>query len=177
MDEERFQEQLAAWQTMPGRCEEEGYLARSYPSPLDAKFDALCALYLLAEPAQRTTLSQFFALASGGAGRRAAALRSDNLLNYIRRLAWRLTSAEAAGLAHLGLAAVALAAAGADERDILEAGAFLKYASNQARVELAPPGAALAATEPAQAQRLLTALCTSDDATIARIVRYHQGTG
>lgn len=178
MDDERFQARLADWQAMPGNCEDESYLAQRSPGPLDAKFDALCWLYLEAEPPRRETLSRLFAHVSGGAAERSAPYaRCDNLLNYIRRLAWRLTAARDRELARLGLAAAALAAEGADARDILQASAFLKHAAAQTGIDLAPMIEALAATVGPHAQRILTALRKSDDATITRIIRYHEGTG
>lgn len=178
IDDERFQARLADWQAMPGTCEDEGYLAQRCPDLLDAKFGALCWLYLEAEPTRRETLSRLFMPASGGAAERAAAYaRGDNLLNYIRRLAWRLTAARDRELAQLGLAAAALAAEGADERDILQACAFLKHAAMQAGIDLAPMIEALAAATGPHAQRVLNALRKSDDATITRIIRYHEGTG
>lgn len=178
MDDERFQARLADWQAMPGNCEDESYLAHRYPDLLDAKFDALCWLYLEAETSQQATLSQLFVPASGGAAERSAiSARCDNLLNYIRRLAWRLTAARDRELARLGLVAAALAAEGADERDILQACAFLKHAATQAGIDLAPLIEALAATTGPHAQRVLIALHKSDDATIMRIIRYHEGTG
>lgn len=178
MDDERFQARLADWQAMPGNCKDQSYLAQRYPGPLDAKFDALCRLYLEAKPTRRDTLSRLLVPASGSAAERSATYaRLDNLLSYIRRLAWRLTAARDRELARLGLAAAALAAEGADARDILQASAFLKHAAKQAGIDLAPLIETLAAATGPHAQRILTALRKSDDATITRIIRYHEGTG
>lgn len=178
MDEERFQERLREWQALLGKSDDESYLAHSYPSPLDAKFDALCVLYLEAETPQREQLRRCFVSVSGGdAERSVPSACADTLLSYIRRLARRLTAGAESELACLGVAAVELAAAGSDERDILEASALLKYAATEAGIDLAPMLEALATTSPSQAQRILTALRKSDAATITRIVRYHEGTG
>lgn len=178
MDEVRFQKQLIAWQALPGQSDDESYLLHAYPSPLDAKFDALCRLYLEAEIPQREQLRRYFVSASGSDIERSVlAARADNLLSYIRRLARRLPLGGESAQVRWGVAAVALSAACADERDVLEASAWLKHAAMQAGIDLAPVLEAHAATSPPQAQRILTALRTSDAATIERIVRYHEGTG
>ena len=178
MDDARFQTRLAAWQAMSCQLEDAASLAQCYPSPLDTHLDALCVLYLEASTAQQEALAR---LVAGGPGRAAdgpaRAARCDVLLGYIQRVARRIKTAGVHSLGWLGLAAAALAAGGADERDVLEACAFLQYTAAEAGLDLAPMLAALAATAQPEAQQLLTALGKSDAATITRIVCYHAGTG
>jgi|GEM_PF-5774445 len=178
MESERFQRRLAICQAMPGNSEDTSYLACNYPSPLDAKLDALCSLYLEASATQQETLAGLFTCEMSTAAEQLAINANiDNLLSYIRRVARRIKAVEDCALAQLGLAAAGLAAEGADERDILIACAFLQYAAMQADIDLAPMIEAQAATARPQTQRLLTALRKSDDATLTRIIRYHEGTG
>jgi hypothetical protein len=178
MEHEHFQACLSAWQAMPGNLEDVTYLAQRYPSPLDARLDSVCALYLEASAEQQKLLADVFASErSSVSDRFPSTARSDTLLGYIRRVARRITSGKDGSLAQLGLAAAALAAGEADERDILMACAFLAAAALRAGIDFRQLLEAMPVPAQPQAQRVLSALRKSDDATLMRVVRYHEGTG
>lgn len=178
MKNKHFQACLSAWQVMPGNLEDATYLAQRYPSPLDARLDSVCTLYLEASAEQQEVLADVFAFERDSVPDRCAtSTRSDTLLSYIRRVARRITAAEDASLAQLALAAAALAASGADERDIVIACAFLAAAALRAGIDFRQLLEAMPAPAQPQAQRVLSTLRKSDDATLMRVVRYHEGTG
>ncbi len=178
MEDDRFQRLLAMWQALPGKKEDESDQTRNDLSQFDAKLDALCALYLEASAGDQETLAGFFTRKAGTAAEQLAAqARTDILLSYIRRVARRIKSSKDGGLARWGLVAALLACEGSDELDILMACAFLQHAARQAGIDLGPLIEAMMAETRPQAQRILAALRKSDDATITRIIRYHEGTG
>src|SRR5688572_1661122 len=57
MGDEEFEERLIWWLEMPGEGDPYPHHANAYPDDLrDARFDALCALYLQANEEQRTQI-------------------------------------------------------------------------------------------------------------------------
>ena len=62
MRDDEFETRLIEWLDMPGEGDPYPYYADPYPAdPRDARFDALCALYLEADEAQRAQIPALFA--------------------------------------------------------------------------------------------------------------------
>ncbi len=149
MGDEGFEARLVGWLAMPG----EGYPyprhADPYPADIrDARFDALCALYLQADGAQRAQIPAIFAreestrayarIADWSASRERARNDLSGMILYMRRGAFSMGSGDDARRLRLGLAAGAILQQREDYRDIMVSLAFLHHAARRAGIDPAP---------------------------------------
>src|SRR3712207_121234 len=103
MSEDEFEARLIEWLDMPGEGDPYPYHANPYPTdPRDARFDALCYLYLEADEVQRAQIPASFAreestrayarIADWIASRERARNDLSNLILYMRRVASSIRS-------------------------------------------------------------------------------------
>jgi hypothetical protein len=149
MKDHEFEARLIGWLDMPGEGDPYPKDANPYPADLrDARFDALCSLYLEADEVQRAQIPALFAREEStrayariaewiASGERA---RNDlsNLIFYMRRVALSIDSGDDAGRLRLGLAAAAILQEREDSRDIIVSLAFLHYAARRAGIDPDP---------------------------------------
>lgn len=177
MDEQQFGNRLAAWCAMPGSLDAGRY--SDYPHPLDAKLDALAALYQESDPAQRQRLT---ALIHPHDGNERAPVAARNLLAYVGRCGRRMREPRDGDLLLLGVTAAALVGDRVDERDLVVALVFLRAGAARAGIgspeaeALVAPLAERLANGP-RARDTITGVFRSEEATVNRIVAYHAGTG
>src|ERR687895_664115 len=151
MRDYEFEARLIERLDMPGEGEPYPYDANPYPAdPRDARFDALCALYLEADVAQRAQIAATFApeveestrvyarTADWVASRERARNDLSNLIFYMRRVALSIDSGEDAWRLRLGLAAAAILQEREDYRDIIVSLAFLQYAARRGGIDPEP---------------------------------------
>src|ERR687896_13938 len=130
MRDDEFEARLIEWLDMPGEGDPYPYHANPYPAdPRDARFDALCALYLEADRAQRAQIPALFAREEGTrayariadwiASRERARNDLSNLIFYMRRVASSIGSCDDASRLRLGLAAAAFLKERENSRDII----------------------------------------------------------
>ncbi len=123
--------------------------AEPYPAdPRDARFDALCALYLEADEMQRAQIPALFAREEGTraharitdwtASRERARNDLSGMILYMRRVASSIRSGDDARRLRLGLAAGAILQGREDDRDIIVSLAFLYHAARRAEIDPAP---------------------------------------
>ncbi len=116
MSDHEFEAQLIEWLEMPGEGEPYPYRPKPYPAdPRDARFNALCALYLKADEVQRAQIAALFAreestrayarIADWITSRERVRNDLSNLLFYMRRVASSIRSADDTSRLRLGLAA------------------------------------------------------------------------
>ena len=128
MGDEGFEARLVGWLAMPGEGEPYPRHADPYPADSrDARFDALCALYLQADGAQRAQIPEIFAreegtraharLADWSASRERARNDLSGMILYMRRVASSIGSGDDTRRLRLGLAAGAILQEREDDRD------------------------------------------------------------
>src|ERR687893_2953903 len=119
MRDNEFEARLIEWLDMPGEGDLYPYYADPYPAdPRDARFDALCSLYLEADEVQRAQIPALLAREEStrayariaewiASGERA---RNDpsNLISHVRRAALSIDPGDDARRLRLGLAAAAI---------------------------------------------------------------------
>src|SRR5918994_5765675 len=149
MGDDEFEARLLAWLGMPGEGETYQHDADPYPDDLrDARFDALCALYLEATEEQRTQVPALFAreestrayvrIAEWRASRERARDDLSAMIFYMRRVAGSIGLGDDAWRLRLGLAAAAILQEREDYRDIIVSLAFLHYAARRAGIDPDP---------------------------------------
>src|ERR687893_199555 len=149
MRDNEFEARLIEWLDMPGEGDLYPYYADPYPAdPRDARFDALCALYLEADEAQRAQIPALFAreestrayvrIADWSASRERARNDLSSLILYMRRVASSLESSDHTWRLRLGLAAGAILQEREDYRDIVVSLAFLHQAARRAGIDPEP---------------------------------------
>ena len=149
MREEEFEEHLIWWLEMPGEGDLYPHYSRPYPEDLrDARFDALCALYLLANEEQRTQIPAILAreesthayarIADWISSREIARNDLSNMTFYMRRVASSIRSDNDTRPLKLGLAAAAILQEREDYRDIIVSLAFLHQAATRAGIDPEP---------------------------------------
>jgi len=173
MDDSAFLARLAGWESMPGSIEDEAYFSSAFPGPLDAKFDALCALHLEASADQRAFLIDLFASQKSTLARPYLAyLRFDNLiLGYMRRITRRITAPGDTTPLRLGLAAAAIVQEHPDYRDVIISLAFLHYAATRAGIDPRPHFEAVAALARPETGSFLLNFLTRSPAGIQHMVQ------
>jgi hypothetical protein len=145
-----FEARLMAWLEMPGKGDPYPQYADPYPSDLrDVRFDALCALYLQADEAQRMQIPAIFAreestreyarTADWISSRKRARNDLSNMIFYMRRVAGSISTGDDAWRLRLGLAAAAILQEREDFRDIIVSLAFLHLAATRAGIDPSPP--------------------------------------
>jgi hypothetical protein len=146
MDDEVFEARLIGWLAMPGEGDPYPYHAHPYPAdPRDARFDALCALYLEADGAQRPQIPEIFAreestrayarIADWSASRERARNDLSGMILYMRRVASSIESSDHTWRLRLGLAAGAILQEREDDRDITVSLVFLHQAARRAGID------------------------------------------
>ena len=146
MGDDEFEARLVGWLAMPG--EGDPYPQPADPYPRDARFDALCALYLEADGAQRAQIPEIFAreegtrayarIADWSASRERARNDLSGMILYMRRVASSIGSGDDTWRLRLGLAAGAILQEREDERDIVVSLAFLHQAARRAGIDPEP---------------------------------------
>ena len=122
--------------------------ANPYPEDVrDARFDALCALYLQAEQKQRVQIPAILAreestrayarIADWRTSRARSRTDLSNMVFYMRRVASSIGPGDARRL-KLGLAAAAILQEREDCRDIIVSLAFLHHAATRAGIDPEP---------------------------------------
>ena len=148
MGDNEFEERLILWLGMPGEGDPYPHHANPYPADVrDARFDALCTLYLQAEQEQRVQFPTILAreestrayarIADWRTSRERARTDLSNMIFYMRRVASSLGPGDAWRL-KLGLAAAAILQEREDCRDILVSLAFLHHAATRAGIDPEP---------------------------------------
>src|SRR5919205_1762985 len=149
MRENEFEARLFESLDMPGEGDPYPYYAEPYPADSrDARFDALCALYLEADEVQRAQIPALFAreestrayarIADWIASRQRARNDLSNLIFYMRRVASSIRLEDDTSRLRLGLAAAAILQEREDYRDIIVSLAFLHHAARRAAIEPEP---------------------------------------
>ncbi len=152
MRDDDFVERLIGWLDMPGEGDPYPHYTNPYPAdPRDARFDALCGLYLEADEGQRAQIAALFAreaeestrayarIADWVASRQRARDDLSNLIFYMRRVAASMGSSDdASRRLRLGLAAAAILQEREDYRDIVVSLAFVHHAARRAGVDPDP---------------------------------------
>src|SRR5919205_3779728 len=149
MRENEFEARLFESLDMPGEGDPYPYYAEPYPADSrDARFDALCALYLEANEVQRAQIPALFAreestraygrIADWIASRERARNDLSNLIFYMRRVASSIGSEGDTSRLRLGLAAAAILQEREDYRDIIVSLAFLHHAARRAAIDPNP---------------------------------------
>ena len=176
MEDKTFCQRLTHWDMMPGELEEKEYFMSVYPAPLDAKFHALSALYLLGSQEQRRNLIDCFATGTAISFPYSTHARFDNVIIYMRRVARCLRSAADSFLLRLGLAAAALTENRVESHDLLVSLAFLYCSALRAGIDPVPEFDRIAAIASPQVQEALRAFLRCDLSTVRRMVQHYEGT-
>jgi len=149
MEDAEFEARLIPWLEMPGEGDPYPHDADPYPADLrDARFDALCALYLQADEEQRMQIPAIFAreestrayarTADWISSRERARNDLRSMIFYMRRVASSIRSRDDAWRLRLGLAAAAILQEREDYRDIIVSLAFLHRAARRAGIDPDP---------------------------------------
>ena len=181
MRDDEFEARLIEWLDMPGEGDPYPYHANPYPAdPRDARFDALCALYLEADRAQRAQIPALFAreestrayarIADWIASRERARNDLSNLIFYMRRVASSIGSGDDASRLRLGLAAAAILQEREDYRDIIVSLAFLHYAARRAGIDPEPIFGEVAGLARPETEEFISSFLERDEADIEQMV-------
>ncbi len=183
MRDDEFENRLIEWLEMPGEGDPYPLTADAYPEdPRDARFDALCALYLEADRPQREQVAALFAreaeestrayarVADWGASRERARNDLSNLIFYMRRVASSMGSGDAASRLRLGLAAAAILQEREDYRDIIVSLAFLHHAARRAGIDPDPFFLEAAGLARPETEEFISRFLERDEADIERMV-------
>lgn len=181
MGDDEFEARLVEWLGMPG--EGDPYPRDSAPYPADfrdARFDALCALYLEANEEQRTQISAVFAREESTrayariddwiSSRERARNDLSSMIFYMRRVASSIGSSEDAWRLRLGLAAAAILQEREDYRDIIVSLAFLHHAARRAGIDPDPFFREVAALARPETGEFIRGFLKRDEADIEQMV-------
>jgi hypothetical protein len=181
MGDDEFEARLLAWLGMPGEGVAYPYDADPYPDDLrDARFDALCALYLGATEQQRVQIpaicareesTRAYARIDDWASSRERA-RNDlsNMIFYMRRVASSIMSSEDTWRLRLGLAAAAILQEREDYRDIIVSLAFLHHAARRVGIDPEPHFREVASLARPVTRQFMERFLERDEADIERMV-------
>ncbi len=181
MREDEFEARLIEWLDMPGEGDPYPYDADPHPAdPRDARFDALCGLFLEADEAQRAQISATFApeestrayarTADWIASRERARNDLSNLIFYMRRVASSIGSGDDASRLRLGLAAAAILQEREDYRDIIVSLAFLHHAARRAGIDPDPFFREVAGLARPETEDFIRSFLERDEADIEQMV-------
>jgi hypothetical protein len=181
MRDYEFEARLMEWLDIPGEGEPYPYDANPYPTdPRDARFDALCALYLEADMAQRAQIAATFApeestrayarTADWVASRKRARNDLSNLIFYMRRVASSMGSGADTSRLRLGLAAAAILQEREDYRDIMVSLAFLHHAARRAGIDPVPFFREVAGLARPETDEFMRSFLERDEADIEQMV-------
>lgn len=169
------------WLEMPGEGDLYPHHANPYPEDLqDARFDALCALYLQANEEQRTQIPAILAreestrayvrTADWISSRERARNDLFNMTFYMRRVASSIRSDNDAQRLKLGLAAAAILQEREDYRDIIVSLAFLHRAATQAGIDPEPYFLEVASLARPETRQFIERFLDRDEADIGHMV-------
>jgi hypothetical protein len=181
VSDDEFEARLVEWLDMPGEGDPYPSGASPYPAdPRDARFDALCGLYLEADGAQRAQIPDLFAreestraygrIADWAASRERARNDLSNLIFYMRRVASSRGSGDDAPQLRLGLAAAAILQEREDYRDIIVSLAFLHHAARRAGIDPRPYLREAAALARPETEEFMRGFLERDEADIEEMV-------
>ena len=181
MRDDEFEARLIEWLDIPGEGDPYPYYANPYPAePQDARFDALCALYLEADEMQRAQIPALFAreestrgytyIAAWIASRERGRNDLSNLILYMRRVASSIRSEDGTSRLRLGLAAAAILQEREDYRDIIVSLAFLHHSARRAAIDPDPFFRAVAGLARPETQEFISRFLERDEADIERMV-------
>ena len=181
MSDNEFETRLIGWLDMPGEgADPPEYHADPYPGPLDARFDALCSLYLEADEGQRAQVPALLApeespraharLTDWIASRERGRNDLSNLILYMRRVASSIASEADTSYLRLGLAAAAILQEREDYRDILVSLAFLHHGARRAGIDPEPFFREVARLARPETGRFIMGFLERDEADIERMV-------
>ncbi len=179
MGDDEFEARLVGWLAMPG----EPYPQHADPYPADfrdARFDALCALYLEANELQRAQIPEIFAreestrayarIADWASSRERARNDLSSLILYMRRVASSIESGDHTWRLRLGLAAAAILQEREDYRDVMVSLASLHHAARQAGIDPRPIFREVAALARPETERFMRGFLERDEAEIEEMV-------
>jgi hypothetical protein len=181
MKDHEFEARLIEWLEMPGEGDPYPPYADPYPADLrDARFDALCSLYLQADEVRRAQIPALFAreestqayarIAEWIASRERARNDLSNLIFYMRRVALSINSGDDAWRLRLGLAAAAILQEREDYRDIIVSLAFLHYAARRAGIDPEAFFLEVAALAKPETEEFVVSFLKRDEADIEQMV-------
>jgi hypothetical protein len=181
MGDDEFEARLLAWLGMPGEGETYQHDADPYPDDLrDARFDALCALYLEATEQHRAQIPAIFAREESTrayariedwiSSRERARNDLSNMIFYMRRVATSIKSSDDTWRLRLGLAAAAILQEREDYRDIIVSLAFLHHAARLAGIDPEPPFLEVAALARPETRQFVERFLERDGADIQHMV-------
>ena len=181
MKDHEFETRLIEWPEMPGEGDPYPNHADPYPADLrDARFDALCSLYLEADEVRRAQIPALFAreestrsyprIADWIASRERARNDLSNLIFYMRRVALSINSGEDAWRLRLGLAAAAILQEREDSHDIIVSLAFLHHGARRAGIYPDPFFREVAALARPETVEFVLSFLERDEADIENIV-------
>jgi hypothetical protein len=181
MSDDEFEARLIKWLDMPGEGNPYPYYANPYPAePQDARFDALCALYLEADEVQRAQIPALFAreestrgytyIADWIASRERARNDLSNLISYMRRVASSIRSGDDTSRLRLGLSAAAILQEREDYRDIIVSLAFLHHAARRAGIDPDPFFREVAGLARPQTEEFISSFLEREETDIERMV-------
>ena len=176
-----FDSRLIEWLDMPGEgAHPSEYYANSYPGPLDARFDALCALYLEADKDQRAQIPALFACEESArayvrltdwiSSRERVRNDLSNLILYMRRVASSITSEDDISPLRQGLAAAAILQEREDYRDIIVSLAFLHCGATRAGINPEPFFGEVARLARPETEEFIRGFLERDKADIEQMV-------
>jgi hypothetical protein len=180
MDGDEFEERLISWLGIPGEGEPYPHRAEPYPEDdRDARFDALCALYLDADEKRRAQIPAILAreestrayarIADWVTSRERARTDLSNMIFYMRRVAGSIGPGDDRRL-RLGLAAAAILQEREDYRDIIVSLAFLHHAARRAGIDPQPHFLELASLARPETRHFIERFLERDEADIEQMV-------
>ena len=181
MSDDEFEARLIECLNMPGEGDPYPYHAGPYPEdPRDARFDALCALYLEADGAQRAQISSALApeestrayarTADWTSSRERARNDLSDLIFYTRRVASSMGSGDDTRRLRLGLAAGAILQEREDDRDIVVSLAFPYRAARRAGIDPEPFFAEVAGLAGPETGEFVRGFLKRDEADVGQMV-------
>jgi len=181
MGDDAFEARLISWLDMPGEDDPYPHDADPYPADLrDARFDALCALYLQADEEQRMQIPAIFAreestrayarTADWISSRERARNDLRSMIFYMRRVASSIRSSDDAWRLRLGLAAAAILQEREDYRDIIVSLAFLHRAARRAGIDPDPFFREVATLARPETGQFIETFLERDEADIEQMV-------
>jgi hypothetical protein len=181
MGNDEFEARLLAWVGMPGEGSTYPYDADPYPDdPRDARFDALCAMYLEATERQRAQILAIFAreestrayarIEDWTSSRERARNDLSNMIFYMRRVASSIKSSEDTWRLWLGLAAAAILQEREDYRDTIVSLAFLHHAATRSGIDPEPAFLEVAALATPETRQIIENVLKRDESNIEHMV-------
>ena len=181
VSEDEFEERQILWLGMPGEGEPYPHRAAPYPQDdRDARFDAMCVLYLEADEKQRAQIPAILAREESTrayariddwvSSRERARTDLSDMIFYMRRVAGSIGSGDDIRRLKLGLAAAAILQEREDDRDIIVSLAFLYLAARRAGIDPEPHFLELASLARPETRHFIERFLERDEADIEQMV-------